>query len=311
MVDVARVELARDCQRWRHGRGAIARRNRAAPLGPLSQVGKARAQDCRLQFIETAVGAGFLVVVPRRLSAVAQTLDARGQLRIAGDHGATVAQRAEILGRIEAGRAGNADGADRPAIAGGEMSLGRVLDQRQVVPCGDRLERAHVSGLAVQVHRQNRLGPRGDCGLGGPRIEREPRRIDVGEHRASAGHHDRERRIGGRQWRRDHFVAWTDLEGAQDQRDRIGAGADANGVGHLAGGGELRLEGFDFRAQHEPAAGDDPIDRGPHVGGIDAGTQGVKRNQDRHSEPCARGSSPTCARSRHAAARPAPSQSGS
>ena len=110
------------------------------------------------------------------------------------------------------------------------MRLTGVFDERQLMSRGDAFERAHVGGLTVEVHRQDRPRPRCHRGRGRVGIERQAVRIDVGEHRARAGHHDRERRIGGRQRRRDDFVAGTDVEGAQDQRDRVGAGADAHGV---------------------------------------------------------------------------------
>ena len=104
--------------------------------------------------------------------------------------------------------------------------------------------------------------------LDGLGIDRQARRIDVGEHRPRAGHHDGERGVGGRQRRRDDLVAGADAERAQDQRDRVGAGADADGVRGAGRRGELALERFDFRAEDEPAAGHDPLDRGADVGGV-------------------------------------------
>ena len=75
-----------------------------------------------------------------------------------------------------------------------------------------------------------RARARRDRGRGRSGIERQAFGIDVRKHRTRAGHHHRERGVRGRQRRRDHFIAGTDVECAQDQRDRVGAGADADGV---------------------------------------------------------------------------------
>ena len=55
-------------------------------------------------------------------------------------------------------------------------------------------------------------------------------------------------------------------ERAQDQRDRVGAGADADRVRRARRGGEFLLERLDLGSEHEPAALDHAIDRGPDVG---------------------------------------------
>ena len=93
-------------------------------------------------------------------------------------------------------------------------------------------------------------------------IERQPLGIDVGEHRPRAGHHHRQRGVGGGKRRRDHLVAGADVERAENQRDRVGAGADADRVRALARRSELAPRSLDLRAEHEPAAGDDAVDRG-------------------------------------------------
>ena len=85
-------------------------------------------------------------------------------------------------------------------------------------------------------------------------IERHPLRIDVGEHRPRAGHHDRQRRVRRRERRGDHLVAGADPERAERDGERIGAGADADRVRRGAGRGELALEGVELGPEHEPAA---------------------------------------------------------
>jgi hypothetical protein len=177
------------------------------------------------------------------------------------------------------------------------MRLRRILDNGQVVTVGDPDKRAEVCGLAVQVHRQNGSRPRRDGGLGGGRVERQAIGIDVGEDRPGPGHHDRQRRIGGRERRRDDFVSGADVEGPQDQRDRVGARADAHGVWRAGCCGELGLEGFHLRAEHEPARPDDATDGLENGGRVLAGRQGVERDGPgavRHSEPCAAGNTRWC-----------------
>jgi hypothetical protein len=92
------------------------------------------------------------------LTAVTQPPDAFGQRRVAGDDGARITHRTEVLRRIEAERARDAKRADRAATTGGEVSLTTVLHQRKIVPRGQRLQPIEVGGLSVQVHRNYGCG---------------------------------------------------------------------------------------------------------------------------------------------------------
>jgi hypothetical protein len=69
-----------------------------------------------------------------------------------------------------------------------------------------------------------------DCGLDAIGVDGQPHRIDVGEDRPRAGHHDRERGVGRGERRGNHFVAGADAERAQDQGNRVRPVADANRV---------------------------------------------------------------------------------
>ena len=95
-----------------------------------------RIAACSSSSRELTPGSSMVVAVG--LAAVAQPLDARRRARVVGDDRAAVAERAEILRRIEAERAGDADRADRPPVGGGEVRLAAVFDDREVVPRGDR-----------------------------------------------------------------------------------------------------------------------------------------------------------------------------
>ena len=118
------------------------------------------------------------------------------------------------------------------------------------------------------MYRKDRPGTRGDRGLDAPWVEGEPFRIDVTEHGAGAGHHDGQRRISGRQRRRDDLVAGADAERAQGQGDCVGSSADANRESCAHGGCELRFERLDFGTQNEPAAGNHAIDGRAHIGRV-------------------------------------------
>ena len=117
-------------------RAASARR-RAVHAAEARQAG---AEDGGLHLVEPRVHAGVLMMIPVGLAAVAQPLDARRQRAIVRDDGAAVAERAEILGRIEAERAGDADRADGTAVGRREMCLAAVFDDRERVPRGDPLD---------------------------------------------------------------------------------------------------------------------------------------------------------------------------
>ena len=100
---------------------------------------------------------------------------------------------------------------------------------------GDALDRRHVGRLAVQVHRQDGARPRRDRALDRVGIDRQrARRRCRRRPAARPAIMHRQRRVGGGQRRRDDFVARADAERAEDQRERVGAGADADGVRRAA-----------------------------------------------------------------------------
>ena len=136
------------------------------------------------------------------------------------------------------------------------MRLAAVFDERESLALGERGERRHVCGLAIQMHRQQRGRAIGNRPLRSAWIQRQSFRIDIGEDRTSARHDDRDGRVRGGEWSRDDLVAGADAERAKNQRDRVGAVADADGVRRAGCGGELPLERLDLGPQHEPCAVD-------------------------------------------------------
>src|SRR5215471_13119831 len=104
MIHVPGVELPRHGDAVSRQRLAITPRQRAPRRGGGRQPGEARAKHGSLQFVEPRVHAELRVVIAIGLAAVAQPRDPLGQLPIACQHRAPVAERAEVLRRVEAER---------------------------------------------------------------------------------------------------------------------------------------------------------------------------------------------------------------
>jgi hypothetical protein len=64
--------------------------------------------------------------------------------------------------------------------------LARVLDDRQAMAPGQRLEGRHLGGVAEDVNRQQRPRAPAHRGRGGGRLEVQRDGVDVGEHRPRA-----------------------------------------------------------------------------------------------------------------------------
>ena len=119
-------------------------------------------QHRRLQLVEPAVHPEFGVVVAIGLPAVPEAPCLRATAIVVGGQRPAIAERSEILGRIEAVCGRHAEAADRAAAAGGEMGLAAVFDDRQAVARRDRRDAVHVRGLAVEVNRDDCGCPRRD-----------------------------------------------------------------------------------------------------------------------------------------------------
>ncbi len=267
MIDVPGVEFRRHVERGPGEQPAVLGCACAALRGPAGQEWQACGQDGGLQFVEAAVHPHLAVVIAVGLPAIPDPLHLRRQRGIAGGDGAAVSERAEVLGRIEAVGRRHAERSDARPAARRKMGLAAVLDNGEAVPLRDGRDGRHVGRLAVQVHREDGGGAGRDGGLDRGGIDRQPPRIDVGEHRPRAGHHAGQRRVGRGEGRRDDLVARADPQGAKDDRDGIRPRADAHAERRAAAVGERPLERLDLGPQHVPAALDHPADRG-----LDGGT---------------------------------------
>ena len=136
-------------------------------------------------------------------------------------------------------------------MVAGAVRLRAVLEDHQVVPGGEPLQRLHVDALAVQVDRQQAPGPLGDRGLHLAGVHQVVLRAHVDEDRRRADRvdrdHGRRRGVGDG----DHLVAGADPQRLQPQLDGVGAVVDADAVPGPVVAGELRLEGADTLAEDQ------------------------------------------------------------
>jgi hypothetical protein len=205
-------------------------------------------------------------------------------VRVAREHRAGIAERAEVLGRIEAEGGRVAQCADQPAVVAGAVGLCAVLEHLEPVPARGPQDRVHGGGLAVQVDDQDRLcrgtGVTLDLrGVEGVRVG-----VDVAEHRPGAGRHDGGDRRHASVRRHEDRVAAADAERAQANAQRVGARANAD-HGPLGGviGRELALEVVQLGPHQEPAAVQHARHGRVHLGpnGLHAGREHIERHPAR------------------------------
>src|SRR5690349_4332397 len=109
MIHVSRIAFSRDVDRCARERGSVLGGEPPASRGPPREPWQPHAENRRLHLVEPRVHTGRFVVVAIRLAAVAQPTNAIGKGPVAGDDGASVAERTKILRRIEAEGAGYSD----------------------------------------------------------------------------------------------------------------------------------------------------------------------------------------------------------
>ena len=217
-----------------------------------------RPQNSRLDLVEPAVDTDSDVVVALGLAVLAHEQQALRQLFVVCKHRPTVAERGEILRRVEAEAA---ERPDRPGVSTPECCarrLGAVLDD------GDPAVGAHfengfgVGALPVQVHRHDRAGPLAEGAAKRIRIHRPGLRLDVAQHGRRPGALDRGDRRDARVRLGDDLVAGSKLERAEGDLDRVGPGAHADCMAGPKRRGELLFERSTLGAEHEPAAREHP-----------------------------------------------------
>ena len=172
---------------------------------------------------------------------VAKLAHPGGETRVAGHDRARVPIRAEQLGGVEAESARDAPGPSAHAHVCGAERLRGVLDHEQVVRARDLHQAVHLHKPAVQIDRQDGLGPGRDRRLDevdihvvvGADVDQHRGRADLVDHRH--GRHE-----GVRD--RDHLVAGPDANGLQEKSHAIGAVAHSDRVGGADERSQVALE---------------------------------------------------------------------
>ena len=257
VVHLHHVEVVHGLHVVPHGDGRDARhiaqtfiipRSRPAPgVVRRGQMGELGEQEARLQIVQPVAVADCLVHRLGLLPVVAQQPHRAVGGGVARDHGAAVAQGAEVLARVEAEGGRDAERAAGPPLVQRAVRLAGVFDDGQAAARGELEDRIHVGRLAVEMHRHDRPGARGDRGLDGGRVDVGRVRQAVDEDRRGAGVADR---LGGSDEgvdRDDDLVAGADAGGLQGQAHGVGARADAGAEAGATELGEGRLEGSALR----------------------------------------------------------------
>ncbi len=215
------------------------------------------AQDRGLQFIETAVHARLIAHVPFPPTVFTQPARALRQFRVIRGYRPTVAESAEVLGRIKAECRHVAPRAGFAAPDSGPVRLGAIFDYAQPVASGNFHHDRHVGGMSVQVDRNDRLERGAGVGADGfferVAVHRERDRVDIHQHGYRPGQLHRGHGRDSRMRHRDHGVSRPYAARPQRQLQRVGAAADTDDTGHSQIRGELALECVHFLAQDVPS----------------------------------------------------------
>ena len=116
---------------------------------PLGKVAKLYAEDSGLDFIETAIPAGFAADIFGGLAVVAKGAEARGEFGGIGDNHSSVAVSTEIFCGIEAEAGNIAERTGRTAFVGSADGLGVIFNDAKVMGASEIQNRIHVGGEAV------------------------------------------------------------------------------------------------------------------------------------------------------------------
>ena len=244
---------------------------------------QADAQDGGLHLVEAAVDSRLRVVVAVRLPAVACAAQTDGEGGIVHEDGAGVAERAQVLGGVEAERSDPRQRPHHAPFVSCAVGLTGVLDEGEAVVTGDLQERIEVGRVAVEVHGQEGLRPWRDRARDGLGRDVEGGGVDVGENRASAGGEDGEAGERGGEGRGHDLVAGADADRGEGELDRLRPARDPHRVLGAAGRGQLALEGLALAAEDEPAR----VEDAPHgrlqlaTDGRDAGLE-IHEGDDAH-----------------------------
>src|SRR5260370_36376710 len=223
------------------------------------------AQDRGLDFVQTAVPAGFITYIFSSLTLIEQGAQTCFEFfGVSYDH-ARIAVCAEILRWIEADARNIAERTRPPGFVSRADGLRIVFNDQKTFRPRKREARIDVRGETIQMHTYNRAGTRRytpfnfawvDIVGVGPNI-REHRFGAKGAHSTGSGNKCKRRQ--------NHLVARIDPAGAEGEDERVRARGDADAVRHAAVGGNFAFQRSSFTPQDELLRGDDPLDRGANL----------------------------------------------
>src|SRR6185312_12907655 len=231
---------------------------RLRPRGEMRQLGR---QDRRLHAVKPAVDPLDLVLMLHQSAMARQHGHVLGECCIAGDDGAGISHRTEILAGIKGIGRDRAEGADLLALVTRQMRLRAVLDHPQFVLVRDRHDLVHIRWLAVEMHRNDADRAWRDRCLDRLGIDGEGHPVGVAEHRRGTGMGDHCR--GGDPGMRggDDFVARLYLQRSHRKIKRIGAVGAGDAVFGVDGACEFSLESVDIGPPDKSVVADHVGDR--------------------------------------------------
>jgi len=136
-----------------------------------------------MERVDPPVHTVFGMEIAPRLTRPRNPPHATSQPGIIGEAGATIAIAPKRLGGEKAGGTDRAQAATATAMLRTPEALGAVFDHRQTISISDGINGREISRLAIQAHRDDRLGTLTDRLLQLGRIQVVGGRIDVHVHR--------------------------------------------------------------------------------------------------------------------------------
>ena len=217
-------------------------------------------QEGRLQLVHAGIEACQLVDILPLRPVVAQHAHPPGQRIVVGRHRAGVAQRTQVLARVETEAGGMSQAAAALPMMGGAVSLCRIFQHRQAVPFGNGHDRIHVHGAAVQMHHRD--GPGAGRDGRSQRIRIQTAVIGSRLHRHRRGSRVAHGQPGGNVGvtGHNHFITCANAPAPQGQLQGIQPIAHRDAVLHAAVGCKGCLEGRGLFAQQHPAAVHYPLE---------------------------------------------------
>jgi hypothetical protein len=198
----------------------------------------------------------------RVLTETAEKANSLRELVVIRRHGAAVAERAEILARVEAERREAAECSDTAPLVPRSVRLAGVLDERDASGFAQLEEAIDVRRLTVQVHGDQHASTVGDGG--GRRVDVDQPRgfVAIDEDKLGAELERRQNRRDEGVGRCNNLVAGADSERFEAQVHRRGARVHADAGARADVRREFLFEPRDIGAEDVLTLGDGAEERG-------------------------------------------------